>query len=203
MEEVHETLGLGPDSPIRWIAAIERDLTVDADRDQLFRILLNVARNAARAMDGRGGECDPERDQIRISGRRQGSVTVIEVADTGPGFSPQGRAHLSEAFQGSTRTGGVGLASRSRQRWCGSTGARSAGSTAPSARRSGSRTRTRRWSSTPVARSGRGREWPGEQRGRARAAVKSRPLPMACRAFSYARPDRAWPGTGCARSSAG
>jgi len=108
VEEVHETLGLGPDSAVGWITAIERGLMVDADHDQLFRILLNVVRNAAQALESRG-ERDPERDQIRISGRRQGAVAVIEVSDTGPGFSPQARAHLFEAFQGSTRAGGVGL----------------------------------------------------------------------------------------------
>ena len=108
VEEVHETLELGADSAVRWITAIERGLTVDADQDQLFRILLNLARNAAQALDSRG-ERDPERDQIRISGRRQGSVVVIEAADTGPGFSPQARAHLFEAIQGSTRPGGAGL----------------------------------------------------------------------------------------------
>ena len=107
VEEVHETLGLGPDSTIRWITAIERGLMVDADHDQLFRVLLNIARNAAQALETRG-ERDPERDQIRISGRRQGSVVEIEVADTGPGFSPQAQAHLFEAFQG-TRPGGTGL----------------------------------------------------------------------------------------------
>jgi signal transduction histidine kinase len=36
-------------------------------------------------------------------------VAVIEVSDTGPGFSDQARAHLFEAFQGSTRSGGAGL----------------------------------------------------------------------------------------------
>src|SRR5208282_559 len=46
VEEVHEALGLGPDSPVRWIDAVERGLMVDADEDQLYRILLNLARNA-------------------------------------------------------------------------------------------------------------------------------------------------------------
>ena len=52
---------------------------------------------------------DPARDQIRIAGRREGAVAVIEVSDTGPGVPEKARAHLFEAFQGSTRTGGTGL----------------------------------------------------------------------------------------------
>jgi signal transduction histidine kinase len=108
VEEVHETLNLATDSPIRWISAVERDLTVEADYDQLFRILLNLARNALQALESRAGR-DPGRDQIRITGRREGAVVVVEVSDTGPGFSEKARAHLFEAFQGSTRPGGTGL----------------------------------------------------------------------------------------------
>ena len=108
VEEVHETLGLGPDAPIRWISAVERELVIEADYDQLFRILLNLARNAVQAMESRAAR-DPGRDQIRITGRREGAVVVIEVSDTGPGFSDKAQAHLFEAFQGSTRTGGAGL----------------------------------------------------------------------------------------------
>ena len=104
IEEVHETLGLGLDVPIRWIVAVERGLTVDADHDQLFRVLVNIARNAVQALEARGHR-DPARDQIRITGRREGSVAVIEVSDTGPGVSDRARAHLFEAFQGSTRAG--------------------------------------------------------------------------------------------------
>ena len=36
-------------------------------------------------------------------------MVEIEVSDTGPGLSERARAHLFEAFQGSTRTGGAGL----------------------------------------------------------------------------------------------
>ena len=108
VEEVRETLGIGPDGRIRWIDAVERALHVDADPDQLFRVLLNLARNALQALESRAPN-DPIRDQIRITGRREGSVAMIEVADTGPGFSPKARSHLFEAFQGSTRAGGTGL----------------------------------------------------------------------------------------------
>ncbi len=108
VEEVRETLGIGPDTRIGWITAIERGLMVDADQDQLFRVLLNLARNALQALES-GAPNNPIEDQIRISGRREGAVAVIEVSDTGPGLSGKARAHLFEAFQGSTRTGGSGL----------------------------------------------------------------------------------------------
>ncbi|HSV22567.1 MAG TPA: HAMP domain-containing sensor histidine kinase [Xanthobacteraceae bacterium] len=108
VEEVRETLGLQPDSRIGWITSIEHSLVVDADRDQLLRVLLNLARNAVQALETSAPN-DPARDQIRITGRREGAVVIIEVADTGPGFSDQARAHLFQAFQGSTRSGGTGL----------------------------------------------------------------------------------------------
>jgi signal transduction histidine kinase len=34
---------------------------------------------------------------------------VIEISDTGPGVSDKARDHMFQAFQGSTRAGGVGL----------------------------------------------------------------------------------------------
>ena len=108
IDEVYEALGLGLDVPVRWIVAVEKGLVVDADHDQMFRVLVNIARNAMQALEARGNR-DPARDQIRITGRREGSVVVIEVSDTGPGVPEKARAHLFQAFQGSTRPGGSGL----------------------------------------------------------------------------------------------
>jgi signal transduction histidine kinase len=108
IEEVHEALGLGIEVPVRWIVAVERGLVVDADHDQLFRVLVNVTRNSLQALQARAAN-DPARDQIRITGRREGAVVVIEVSDTGPGIPAKARAHLFEAFQSSTRAGGTGL----------------------------------------------------------------------------------------------
>jgi signal transduction histidine kinase len=106
--EVRESAGLATEGAITWINAIERGLTIDADPDQLFRILLNLVRNAAQAL-----ESQPQNDaaprQIRVTGRREGAVTIIEVSDTGPGVPQQARNHLFEAFQGSARPGGSGL----------------------------------------------------------------------------------------------
>lgn len=108
VEEVRETLGLTEDSGIAWITAIERGIQVDADHDQLLRVFLNLARNAVQALESRAPN-DPKRDQVRITGRREASVVVIEMSDTGPGLPLRAREHLFEAFQGSTRTGGSGL----------------------------------------------------------------------------------------------
>jgi signal transduction histidine kinase len=105
--EVHEALAL-TGSQIGWIAAIERGLTMDADPDQMYRVLLNLTRNAVQALETRAPN-DPARDQVRITGRREGSVAVIEVSDTGPGFPDKAREHLFQPFQSSARGGGTGL----------------------------------------------------------------------------------------------
>ena len=107
-QDVREMLGLEEGAPVRWISAIEHGLMVDADPDQLFRVLLNLARNAVQALESREVK-HPGQDQIRITGRREGAVVVIEVSDTGPGLPERARAHLFEAFQGSTRPGSAGL----------------------------------------------------------------------------------------------
>ena len=73
VEEVHETLNLGPDAPIRWISAVERGLIVEADYDQLFRILLNLARNAVQAMESRAvARSRPRPDPHHRPARRRG-----------------------------------------------------------------------------------------------------------------------------------
>src|ERR1700735_1844071 len=101
--EVRESAGLASDTSITWISAIERVLAIDADPDQLFRVLLNLVRNAEQALEGQPAT------QIRITGRREGAVAIIEVSDTGPGISAATRENLFKAFQTSGRPGGSGL----------------------------------------------------------------------------------------------
>jgi signal transduction histidine kinase len=108
VEQVRETLGLDPTAPTRWVSAVERGLEVDADPDQLFRVLLNLARNAVQALDGQAAKAIGNA-QVRLTGRREGAVVVIEVSDTGPGLPAKAREHLFEAFQGSGRSGSTGL----------------------------------------------------------------------------------------------
>jgi signal transduction histidine kinase len=108
VEEVRDTLVVQPESAIRWIFSIERGMTLDADHDQLLRVMINIARNAIQALETRAPN-EPSRDQFRITGRREGAVAVIELSDTGPGLSEKARTNIFKAFSSSTRAGGTGL----------------------------------------------------------------------------------------------
>ena len=87
---------------IVWRSEVPADLLVEADPDQLFRVLLNLARNSLEAMRTSGGE-------IRISARASRRLVTIDVADTGPGIPERLRQSLFEPFAGSGKPGGNGI----------------------------------------------------------------------------------------------
>jgi signal transduction histidine kinase len=85
-------------SALRLDNAVDPAVLVRADRNQLFRVLVNLVRNAAEA--GAHG--------VRVSARTDGPVS-LEVADDGPGLPQAVRADLFRPFAGSVRRGGTGL----------------------------------------------------------------------------------------------
>jgi signal transduction histidine kinase len=102
LDEVGESL-LGPDqSGIRWRNEVRAEVMLHADRDQLYRVLVNLGRNALQALPESGG-------LISVGAWQSGEATTIELADTGKGIAAAARSHLFEAFSGSTRPGGTGL----------------------------------------------------------------------------------------------
>jgi signal transduction histidine kinase len=102
--DVLDTFALVADTGIRFRNDVPAGLVADADREQLNRILTNLVRNAVQALEQVGGRGD-----ILISGARQGSVTVIEVSDTGPGIPEAVRDRVFAAFQSAAKSGGTGL----------------------------------------------------------------------------------------------
>src|SRR5690606_29150340 len=105
LEEVREMSGVPDEAKIRWANQSAPGLMVEADRDHLFRILLNLTRNAVQAIqEGKGGE-----GAVCIAARRAGEHLHIEVADTGPGLAPKAREHLFQPFAAGARSGGAGL----------------------------------------------------------------------------------------------
>lgn len=106
--EAAEAIGLVPGGAVTFVNEVPGDLEADADPEQLFRVLVNLGRNAVQALQSAREHPGIVR-RLTISGRRTGAVVHITVADTGPGVSPRAREHLFQAFQGGVRPGGVGL----------------------------------------------------------------------------------------------
>ncbi len=104
--DVSEMLSIDPLSGITFVMEVEAGLEVDADSEQLFRVIHNLCRNAVEALTQHPGR-DP--GCLTVSAVRTGSVVSITVDDTGPGMPPKARENLFAAFRGSARSGGTGL----------------------------------------------------------------------------------------------
>lgn len=88
--------------------AVPKGFMLVADPEQLFRVLLNLVRNAAEALGSAGTQADAE-PAIDISARREDGAVIIDVSDNGPGVAASLRPGLFEPFRGSSRIGGTGL----------------------------------------------------------------------------------------------
>ena len=84
---------------ITWTNKIDRHMMIEADRDQLFRALINVSRNSYQAGAG----------TVSVACKFINDRICIEVADDGPGLPAKARDNLFTPFMGSARTGGTGL----------------------------------------------------------------------------------------------
>jgi two-component system sensor histidine kinase HydH len=101
---VEQTVGLSNlPAEVDVSTDVPDDLSVDADGDQLGRLLSNLLINASQAMDGRGA--------ISIDGRRQSDEVWIRVRDDGPGIPAELRQRVFEAlFTTKAKGSGLGLA---------------------------------------------------------------------------------------------
>lgn len=86
--------------PIDWRVGVDHGLLVSADRELLFRVVLNIARNAVQAGATRIGI---------VAHRAPPASTVVEISDNGPGLPPRAMENLFRPFAGSARPGGTGL----------------------------------------------------------------------------------------------
>ncbi|MEO1199898.1 MAG: HAMP domain-containing sensor histidine kinase [Pseudomonadota bacterium] len=109
VSEIGMILHLDEASGIRFVNDVPADLALDADRDQFYRVILNLCRNAVQALDAQGEACSDTEAAITVSARETDGGIAIDVSDTGPGVPARARERLFEAFHGSTRPGGTGL----------------------------------------------------------------------------------------------
>jgi signal transduction histidine kinase len=106
-DEVFALSGPEVAARIDLVNAVAPDFEVEADPDQLLRVLSNLARNAIEAMSGDDAPGLVRR--LTISAERNGGTARILVEDTGPGLPQKARENLFSAFRGSARHGGTGL----------------------------------------------------------------------------------------------
>lgn len=107
VSDAAEVSGAAVQPNITFEMAIRENEEIDADPDQLFRILVNLLRNSVQALDA-----SPELSLVRritVSAERLGSVMRLRIADTGPGVPERLRDEIFRPFHGSMRRGGSGL----------------------------------------------------------------------------------------------
>ena len=98
-----ESLAL-ENSCVRLVAEVPAGLSVRADPEQLFRVILNLVRNARQAMENSGRE-----GVISVAGFEDDESWGITVTDTGPGLPPKAQDNLFQPFKGGASKGGSGL----------------------------------------------------------------------------------------------
>lgn len=105
VDEIGETALAGEpaDRTVIFENAVDPVLAIDADREQLYRILLNILRNAAEAMKGR------DFGNVTVKAAREGAGVAIRICDNGRGIPDAVQAKLFQPFAASTRSAGTGL----------------------------------------------------------------------------------------------
>jgi signal transduction histidine kinase len=106
VEAAAEDAGLS-DEGIRLEMDMGPRFLIEADPEQLHRILLNLMRNARQAI-----ESEPHRNGkgvITVSAVKSDGQAMVRMADDGPGLPEKAIERLFQPFIGSARSGGAGL----------------------------------------------------------------------------------------------
>lgn len=98
-----ERLAAG-DHDISFSENVPFAMTLRADGEQLYRVIMNLVRNARQAITATG-----KPGEIGITAWEDDEAWCIEISDTGPGLPQRARQHLFQPFQGGTTKGGAGL----------------------------------------------------------------------------------------------
>lgn len=99
VDEIRAGIEADRDADIAVDADVGETVELRGDRDQIFRILNNLTRNAAEAGAKR----------IVIAVGNSAGTAEIEIRDDGPGLPPRATDNLFRPFEGSARAGGTGL----------------------------------------------------------------------------------------------
>lgn len=99
LQQLGEQVNTLSQGQLKLQARVPQDLSMLADKKQLFRVFLNLCKNAYEAGATR----------MMITVTRQGQVVSMWLNDNGPGLPGHMLEKLFQPFAGSTRKGGSGL----------------------------------------------------------------------------------------------
>ncbi|WP_435659993.1 sensor histidine kinase [Leisingera caerulea] len=91
-------------SKVEIVNTVPAPMMLRADPEQLFRIIMNLVRNARQAITATG-----QAGTVSVAARETEDAWYITVADTGPGLPKKAQDNLFTPFQGGARKGGTGL----------------------------------------------------------------------------------------------
>lgn len=107
VKELESLLDLDDHPTIEWRNDVPDTAELDADPEQIFRVLMNLSRNAIKVLEAMDGDALVRR--LTIAAKTLKDRIRIVVSDTGPGVPERAREHLFQAFRGSMSKGGTGL----------------------------------------------------------------------------------------------
>lgn len=102
-EAADSALGAGLANRPQLRLQIPDEVTVNADREQMFRVLLNLLRNAGQAV------AEQSDGVLVVSARPAKHALEIDIADNGTGIPEKALSNLFQPFGSKSRTGGTGL----------------------------------------------------------------------------------------------
>lgn len=105
--DVQTLLGLEDNKEISFVNDVGEEVKVEADHDQLYRVLMNLVRNAVQVLSV--APVAGRRAEIRVSAIEAGDMSAIDISDNGPGIPDLVRADLFKPFTATATRGGTGL----------------------------------------------------------------------------------------------
>lgn len=111
VDDVYETLAPQIEqNQVEFHNQVPGDLEIEADHEQLVRVLTNISRNAIEALSSldKSDVAIVKRLTISASLHPNDALSIF-IEDTGPGMPEKAKENLFKPFRGSTRAGGTGL----------------------------------------------------------------------------------------------
>jgi len=104
IDDVELSLGVNEtQSGVRIENRVPDGFLMHADPDQMFRVLMNLGRNAAAALEQQQG------GSIIFEAMAENGRVSLKVSDTGPGLPEKTKENLFVPFKGSAGARGTGL----------------------------------------------------------------------------------------------